>query len=504
MRITTRTLAFVLVVLASLWTWTKPARADGPEISMQVIAPDPKDPKVRDNAPTIEVTVVGGPNVPLEKFSLSTMNPSLNQRVSLPAAKLRPYAEGKETIAIALVICGQMIWIGNDDYEQDENAKYTGVLKNLEAAIDKLQLGTITPPGSKGTVISYSTGPNIVQPMTDIKNITGAALGSQKDYKDKIGTDMVTGITAGVDALKAVQTARKALIVVGDGNDTNNEQAKLSLAGLKKEAVKNNIQMFAVIYKSQVSSEGNVITTMIPGAKTANSIEDIAIEMASIIARMGDRYYLTFPGAKDEMYFPFDGKDHDMVLKIDQTEAEASAVNLSPKWAPPKPMSLWWLWIVIPVFVLLLLIIMIKVFSKKEVAAPAPMPMPMVAAPSPEPPKPLGPMKTVMIGQDGSVDGFPVVGWLVPLNGQNAYQTFRLRSGGTKIGTQPPADIVVNDGFMSTEHCMIQCSPQGFSLVDNGSTNGCYVNDRKVGKHDLVDNDLLTLGKTNFKFKSIV
>ena len=68
----------------------------------------------------------------------------------------------------------------------------------------------------------------------------------------------------------------------------------------------------------------------------------------------------------------------------------------------------------------------------------------------------------------------------MPLNGQNAYQTFRLRSGGTKIGTAPPADIVVNDGFMSTEHCQINCSPAGLHAVDGGSTNGCYVNDRKV------------------------
>jgi pSer/pThr/pTyr-binding forkhead associated (FHA) protein len=112
-------------------------------------------------------------------------------------------------------------------------------------------------------------------------------------------------------------------------------------------------------------------------------------------------------------------------------------------------------------------------------------------------------MKTVMIGAGGDSDGFPIVGWLVPLNGQNAYQTYRLRSGGTKIGTAPPSDIVVNDGFMSTEHCQINCSPAGFTLVDPGSTNGCYVNDRKVQKHELVDNDMITLGKTNFKFKSI-
>jgi hypothetical protein len=132
-----------------------------------------------------------------------------------------------------------------------------------------------------------------------------------------------------------------------------------------------------------------------------------------------------------------------------------------------------------------------------------PMPMPAAAAPAPEAPKPAAPMKTVMIGVGGDQDGFPVVGWIVPLNGQNAYQTFKLRGSGTKIGTQPPADIVVNDGFMSTDHCQITCSPQGFVLIDNGATNGCYVNDKKVQKHELVDNDLITLGKTNFKFKSI-
>jgi pSer/pThr/pTyr-binding forkhead associated (FHA) protein len=29
------------------------------------------------------------------------------------------------------------------------------------------------------------------------------------------------------------------------------------------------------------------------------------------------------------------------------------------------------------------------------------------------------------------------------------------------------------------------------------------VNDRRIERHDLVDNDMITLGKTNFKFKSI-
>jgi len=128
---------------------------------------------------------------------------------------------------------------------------------------------------------------------------------------------------------------------------------------------------------------------------------------------------------------------------------------------------------------------------------------PMMPMGGPEPAKPAAPMKTVMIGAGGDQDGFPIVGWLVPMNGIDAYKTMRLRPGLTKIGTSPPADLVINDGFMSTEHCQITCSPAGFTLIDSGSTNGCYVNDRKVQKHELVDNDMITLGKTNFKFKSI-
>jgi len=130
------------------------------------------------------------------------------------------------------------------------------------------------------------------------------------------------------------------------------------------------------------------------------------------------------------------------------------------------------------------------------------MQMPVMAA-APEAPKPMGPSKTVMMNSGGSEEGFPIVGWLVPLNGVSAYQTWRLKPGLTKIGTAPPSDIVVNDGFMSTEHCSITSSPAGFTLHDGGSTNGCYVNDRKVQKHDLLDNDVIMLGKTNFKFKSI-
>jgi hypothetical protein len=478
------------------------------EVHFQVRPADPSDPKQKGKAPFIEATVVGAPKVPIDKFSLSTVHK--NQKVSLKPDKFRDYTDGTETIAIALVINGQWVWIGNDDYEQDENAKYAGVLKSLQSAIDKLQLGNAGPAGSQGMIVSYSTGADIKVPMGDLKQLTGAALGTQKDYEGKIGTDLVQGISTAMAELRKVSSARKAMIVVGDGTDTAPETARAQLKDLKDQARSQNIQLFAINYAGPLTGESPiVVTTMIPTAKTVNSVDGIASELNAIIARMADRYYLTFSGYDPKMKqgLPWDGKEHDLTLKIDQQELEPVTVALAPVWNPPSTGGFPWLIVIIIVVALIILIaIGVKVFGQKPVEAPAPMPMPMPmpapGMPMAEPPK-AAPMKTVMIGAGGDADGFPVVGWIVAMNGSDAYRTQRLKPGLTKIGTAPPADIVVNDGFMSTDHCHIKSSPAGFVLVDIGATNGCYVNDRRVKEHELVDNDTITLGKTNFKFKSI-
>lgn len=501
-----RHIVAMAVLLTSVFglqpVYAQGASGQSVEVFLQVKTQDPNS-KQKDDAPMIEATIVGGPTVPLEKFVLT--EPGSKTPVLLKASNLRPFTAGTETIAIAIVINGQEVWIGNDDLEpEDSSARYLGILKNLKTALQTVPFATAGPAGSKGILISYADKPEIRVPMGPLGNITAEALGTQKDYQRKLGTAMVQGISLAIAELHNVTASRKALIVVCDGTDTNVETAKGELINLKKLAAQEKIQTFGIIYKGQLSDPRNDITAMISTATTVDNAESIAGAIKSILSRMADRYYLTFPGhdPKSKQGLQWDGKSHDLVVKIDKEETEPVTLTLAPVWAPASKSSFPWLVVILSILgFILLIVILAKVFGGKK-EAPAPMPMPMMQAPM-EAPKPAGPMKTVMIGAGGDQDGFPIVGWLVPLNGVNAYQTYRLRSGGTKIGTQAPSDIVVNDGFMSTEHCQINCSPAGFTLVDNGSTNGCYVNDRKVAKHDLVDNDMVTLGKTNFKFKSI-
>jgi len=292
---------------------------------------------------------------------------------------------------------------------------------------------------------------------------------------------------------------------VGEGKDTNPDAAKGALANFKKQATAEGIQTFAILFKSALEQEDNpvVINAMIPAPSTVNTADSIAPAIAGILGRMADRQYLTFPGfdTKLNVGLPWDGKTHNLVLKIDKEDTEPVSLLMVPVWSASKSGFPWLVLILVVLGALVLIVIGVKVFGARP---PAPIPQPIVAPVAIEPPKPLGPAKTVMLSRDGDEGGFPIVGWIVPLNGAQAYQTFKLRSGGTKIGTAPPCDVVINDGFMSTEHCQITASPAGFMLVDGGSTNGCYINDRKVqGKQDLVDNDRFTLGKTNFQFKSI-
>jgi hypothetical protein len=486
------------------------ARAQGGEIEVQYTTKpaDPSNPKTKGDAPQIEATVIGAANLPAEKFFL--VDKLAKPPFEVKAIAKRGFLQGNETLAVAILMLGWEQWIGNASYlPEDDLSRVEGVLKPLKEAMTSLKFKEAGPPGSVGMVITYATTATIRLPMGPLERLTADALGNEQDYKGDAAFELVKGIELALAELGKVQNPTKVLIIITDGNDSGKAaETKATLQNLKKQAKADRVQVEAIIYKAKESGDNNFLLGVFP-TSPVSTVNQIAVSLNGILQRMANRQYLTFPGYNKEtkLGFKWDGKGHELALKIEKDEVDAQEVTLAPVWNPPKEGGFPWLIVIlVVVLVLLLIIVGVKVFSKKEVVQMPPMQMQMpMQMPPPEAPKaPLGPVKTVMIGRGGDEGGFPVVGWLVPLNGQQAYQTFRLRSGGTKIGTAPPADIVVNDGFMSTHHCDIHCSPMGFSLVDPGSTNGCYVNDKRVQKHDLVDNDMITLGKTNFKFKSIV
>ena len=104
-------------------------------------------------------------------------------------------------------------------------------------------------------------------------------------------------------------------------------------------------------------------------------------------------------------------------------------------------------------------------------------------------------------GGPGSVQ---LLGWLVPLQGAHRGELFTLQPKNTiGNGSDTTVSMVLNDKFMSGKHAEIVAENGLWILRDSGSTNGTYVNNRRVDRHELVDNDFIKFGSAMMKFKSL-
>jgi len=78
--------------------------------------------------------------------------------------------------------------------------------------------------------------------------------------------------------------------------------------------------------------------------------------------------------------------------------------------------------------------------------------------------------------------------------------TFRLRSGAIKtVGRAPRADFIVDAALVSRIHCRLTASEEGVEVVDLSSTNGTFVNDKRVKKATLASGDRLRVGRVELK-----
>ena len=89
---------------------------------------------------------------------------------------------------------------------------------------------------------------------------------------------------------------------------------------------------------------------------------------------------------------------------------------------------------------------------------------------------------------------------LQSIDPEDAGLTFRLLPGSLKtMGRAPRADFVVDAALVSRVHCRLTWAGDGdLELEDLGSTNGTFVNGRKVQKVTLKDGDKLTVGRVEF------
>ena len=86
--------------------------------------------------------------------------------------------------------------------------------------------------------------------------------------------------------------------------------------------------------------------------------------------------------------------------------------------------------------------------------------------------------------------------WILRSSNGKKPMTFRLASGAIKtMGRGPRADFVVDAALVSRVHCRITAGRDGLDVEDLKSTNGTFVNDRRVEEGHLADGDRLQIGR---------
>src|SRR5437660_457113 len=105
--------------------------------------------------------------------------------------------------------------------------------------------------------------------------------------------------------------------------------------------------------------------------------------------------------------------------------------------------------------------------------------------------------------------GKPVLGTrsraacLVEIHGPNLGRTHALGSRRATIGRAPDNGVVLDLDSVSRRHCTLRPQRSGFFITDEGSTNGTFVNERRLtAERALRSGDRLRVGSAVLKFLS--
>ena len=78
--------------------------------------------------------------------------------------------------------------------------------------------------------------------------------------------------------------------------------------------------------------------------------------------------------------------------------------------------------------------------------------------------------------------------------------TFETDNEQISIGRNPKNDIQIDNPAVSSSHAVIKKVMNTYYMVDLESTNGTFVNEKKIDKYELLDGDEVIIGKHSLVF----
>lgn len=91
---------------------------------------------------------------------------------------------------------------------------------------------------------------------------------------------------------------------------------------------------------------------------------------------------------------------------------------------------------------------------------------------------------------------------VVRSGGGRTGESFALGTGRMSIGRSPDCDVFLDDVTVSRRHAHIAGSGSSYTIEDEGSLNGTYVNRQRIDASPLSDGDEIQIGKYRLIFLS--
>ena len=106
------------------------------------------------------------------------------------------------------------------------------------------------------------------------------------------------------------------------------------------------------------------------------------------------------------------------------------------------------------------------------------------------------------LGELGEAQDFGLEGpaLVVRSGGGRAGESFRPAGERTRIGRSPDCDIFLDDVTVSRNHAVLIEEGGEFSVEDQGSLNGTFVNRKRIDRAPLHEGDELQVGKYRLTF----
>jgi predicted RNA-binding Zn-ribbon protein involved in translation (DUF1610 family) len=89
---------------------------------------------------------------------------------------------------------------------------------------------------------------------------------------------------------------------------------------------------------------------------------------------------------------------------------------------------------------------------------------------------------------------------VVRSGGGRSGETFVPREAGTAIGRSPECQVFLDDVTVSRKHAVVSEGNGHWTIEDQGSLNGTFVNRRRVESAELSDGDEIQIGKYRLTF----